>query len=118
VAEQYQRWVSEHQLEMEYKYVDMKRVLLCLALPMLSIVVAANLFFSKLKKETFSFGSSVSTTSGVTRVLDCIVTCGDTCDYVQYMADGTCVLYADALLLTEPATVEGQVQGYRKVRFL
>jgi len=85
---------------------------------MLSIVVAANLTFMKLKKESFIYGSSVSSKSGVTRVLNCIVTCGDTCAYVQYMADGTCVLYSDATLLTEPATVEGLVQGYRKVRFL
>jgi len=72
--------------------------------------------FSMFRNVHFSFGTSISTSSGVKSVLACVFTCGDTCGYVQYTPDGTCVLYSQAVILTEPATVEGQVQGYHKVR--
>ena len=79
-------------------------------------VVETQHTFSMLRKVHITFGTNISTSSGVKSVLACVFTCGDTCGYVQYSPDGTCVLYSQAVLLTEPATVVGKILGYRKVR--
>jgi len=74
-----------------------------------------NTIFSVFRVANFLNGNINATKGSITSVLPCFRKCGDTCGYVQYRADGTCVFYSEAVLLTEPAVVEGQIQGYRKV---
>ena len=84
----------------------------------LCTVVFSNTRFSFFRVANFLNGNIIATKGSITSVLACFRTCGhcgDTCGYVQYRADGTCVFYSEAVLLTEPAVVEGQIQGYRKV---
>ena len=78
-------------------------------------VVFSNTRVSVFRVANFHNGNIIASNGGVTRKIDCLLTCGGTCGYVQYRADDTCVLYSQALLLTEPAAVEGQIQGYQKV---
>jgi len=87
----------------------------CVLLIMPNAVETKNTY-SMFKNVYITFGTNISTSSGVKSVLACVVTCGDTCGYVQYTPNGTCVLYSQAVLLTEPATVVGKILGYRKVR--
>lgn len=63
----------------------------------------------------FIYGERIATSNGVPSILSCLLTCSDTCGYVQYTENGTCTLFADVALLTEPANVTGQIEGYRKV---
>ena len=63
----------------------------------------------------FLYGETIATTASVRSIHACLLTCDDACSYVQYAANGTCVLYSGALLLIEPATKTGQKVGYRKV---
>jgi len=84
----------------------------------LPLVVETTLSFSKFGNVHFMFGNTISTVIGVTSALSCLRTCGETCGYVQYTPDGTCVLYSQAVLLTEPAVVDGKIHGYRKVRLV
>ena len=63
----------------------------------------------------FLYGETIAITASVRSIHACLLTCGDACGYVQYATNGTCVLYSEALLLTEPATLTGQKVGYRKV---
>jgi len=99
-----------------HKLIKLIISMLVLAIPFLLLVVETKYRFSKFSIGYFMYGTTISTSSGVKSVLACIFTCGDTCGYVQYSPDGTCVLYSQAVLLTEPATVVGKLQGYRKVR--
>jgi len=92
--------------------------LLGMFISILPLVVETTLSFSKFGNVHFMFGTSTSTVIGVTSVFGCLRTCGDTCGYVQYTPDGTCVLYSQAVLLTEPATIVGKIHGYRKVRLV
>jgi len=68
-------------------------------------------------KAHFICGERIATCNGVPSVFACLLTCNDTCGYVQYTDNGTCALYADAALLTEPTNNEGQIKGYRKVGY-
>jgi len=63
----------------------------------------------------FLYGETIAITASVRSIHACLLTCDDSCGYVQYAANGTCVLYSEALLLIEPATIAGQKDGYRKV---
>jgi len=67
------------------------------------------------QKVHFLYGETIATIGSLTDIHACLRTCDDACGYVQYAANGTCVLYSEALLLTEPANRTGQVDGYRKV---
>ena len=83
------------------------------------LISVCTLVFSHTKVSVFRVanfqnGNISAINGGVTSVLACHLTCYDTCGYVQYRADDTCVLYSQALLLTEPA-VEGAIQGYQKL---
>ena len=64
---------------------------------------------------SFCMARSIAITDSVRNIHACLSTCDDACGYVQYAVNGTCVLYSEALLLTEPATKTGQKVGYRKV---
>ena len=100
------------------KIKRMSCVLLGMFILILPLVVETTLFNSKFGNVHLIFGTSISNVSGVTSVFDCLRTCGDTCGYVQYTPDVTCVLYSQAVLLTEPAGVEGKIHGYRKIRLV
>ena len=63
----------------------------------------------------FLHGKKIGTIGSVPDIHDCLRRCDNTCGYVQYVANGTCVLFSEALLLTEPANTTGQIGGYRKV---
>ena len=63
----------------------------------------------------FLYGETIAITASVRSIHACLLTCDNACGYVQYAANGTCVLYSEALLLTEPANITGQKDGYRKV---
>ena len=67
------------------------------------------------QKVHFRHGEKIGTIGTVSDRHACLRACDDACGYVQYAANGTCVLYSEALLLTEPATKTGQKVGYRKV---
>ena len=74
-------------------------------------VVFWNTRFSVFREANFLNGNIIATKGSITSVLACFRTCGDTCGYVQYRADGTCVFYSEAVILTEPVVVEGQILG-------
>ena len=81
-------------------------------------MVDSNTRYSGFKKVNFQNDIVIGSNGGARSVFDCLRTCGDTCGYVQYTPDGTCVLYSQAVPLTEPAGVEGKIHGYRKVRLV
>jgi len=98
-------------MELLYKL----KFMTCVLLIMHNAVETKNTY-SMFKNVYITVGTNISTSSGVKSVLACVFTCGDMCGYVQYSPDGTCVLYFQAVLLTEPATVVGKILSYRKVR--
>ena len=71
--------------------------------------------WSLFRQVHFLYGETIAITASVRSIHACLLTCDNACSYVQYAANGTCVLYSEALLLTEPATLTGQKVGYRKV---
>jgi len=105
-------------MKLFYKVTCMTCELLGLFLLILPLVVETTLSISKFGNVHFMFGNTISTVSGVTSVFGCLRTCGDTCGYVQYTPDDTCILYSQTVLLIEPAVVEGKIHGYRKVRLV
>jgi len=58
----------------------------CVLLIMPNAVETLNTF-SMFRNVHITFGTTISTSSGVTSVLACVFTCGDTCGYVQYSPD-------------------------------
>ena len=102
-------------IKMQRRYAFRKVSVVIIGVISLCSMVDANRRFSVFRETKFQFGNIIATKGGITSVLACFQMCGDTCGYVQYTNDGTCVLYSQVLLLTEPATVKGQIQGYRKV---
>ena len=89
--------------------------LVIIGLTSVCTVVFSNTRVSIFRVATFQNGNIIVIKGGITSVLACVRTCGDTCGYVQYRADDACVLYSDADLVTKSAAVEGAIQGYRKV---
>jgi len=105
-------------MKLFYKITCMTCELLGMFILILPLFVETTLSFSKFGNVHFMFGNTISTVSGITSALGCLSMCGDTCGYVQYTPDGTCILYSQAVLLTEPAVLEGKIHGYRKVRLV
>ena len=86
-----------------------------IGLTVVCTVVHSNTRVSVFREVNFQNGNIIASNVGVTSVFACLLTCRDTCGYVQYTTDGTCSLYSETLLLTEPAAVKGNTRGYRKV---
>ena len=103
---------------MERRAAFMKFLMVIIGLAFLCKMVDSNTRYSGFKKVNFQYGIVIGSNGGTRSVFDCLRTCGDFCGYVQYTNDGTCVLYSQAVLLTEPAVVEENIHGYRKVRIV
>jgi len=102
-------------MKMKHREAFRNLPMVIIGLTSVCTVVFSNTRVSVFRVANFQNGNIIASNGGVTRKIDCLLTCGDTCGYVQYRTDDTCVLYSQALLLTEPAAVEGQIQGYQKV---